>query len=146
MKIFKIIMAIVLSLVAVIYFLLPKFTSITKADRDTSAVQMLRTMHNAQAQFKAMRGRFGTLRELADGGLLTPRAADGEPISGYVYSDANTSTESYCICANRANANVGKRDFNIIEDGEIRYHESETRGSAICGKGISLTAEILGSQ
>lgn len=139
MKMFKIITAIILSLMAVIYFLLPKLTSITKADCDTSVVQMLRTMHNAQAQFKSMRGRFGTLRELADGGLMVPRVADGEPISGYVYSDANTSTESYCICANRANTNVGNRDYNIVEDGEVRYQQSKTLSSAVCGKGNLLS-------
>jgi hypothetical protein len=141
MKMFKIISAIVIGLVAAIYLSLPFVTEIHQYDRDTAVVSSLRTIHNAQARFKAIRGRFGTLKELADTGLIGPNFAAGKPISQFVYADAAVSSDSYCVCANRANDKAGKRDFNIVEDGEIRYHESETKGSAICGKGQSLTQE-----
>lgn len=141
MKMFKLISAIVVGLVAAIYFSLPFVTEIHQSDRDTAVVSSLRTIHNAQDQFKASKGRFGTLKELADTGLIGPNYAAGKPISQFVYKDAAVSSDSYCVYANRANDNAGKRDFNLVEDGEIRYHESETKGSAICDKGQSLTRE-----
>lgn len=140
MKMFKIITAIVLGLIAAIILLLPRFTSDHPLARETAVVSVLRTVHNSQAQYKAIKGRFGTLKELADMDLIEPNYAAGKPISQFVYTDAAMpSSETYCVCANRMHDKTGKRDFNIIEDGEIRYHESETIGSAICGKGQSLT-------
>lgn len=139
MKMFKIISVIVLGLIAAIYVSLPLFTEIHNRDSDTAVVSSLRTIHNAQAQFKAIKGRFGTLKELADMGLIGPNYAAGKPISQFVYADAAVSSDSYCVCANRTNDKAGKRDFNIIEDGEIRYQESKTKGSAVCGKGTRLS-------
>lgn len=80
-------------------------------------------------------------------GLIGPNYAAGNPISQFVYTDAvMPSSETYCVCANRIHDKAGERDFNIIADGEIRYQVSKMLGSAACGKGISLTAEILGRQ
>lgn len=142
MKMFRVCLVIVLALMAVAICLRPLVSTVTRHDRDTSVVSSLRTIHNAQAQFKAIRGRFGTLKELADIGLIGQNFAAGTSVAQYVYTDVAVSSESYCVCANRANDKAGKRDFNIIEDGEVRYHESETKDSAICGKGKSLTVSL----
>src|SRR5581483_10694950 len=103
MKLFLIIAAIVLLLTAVVIAVLPKFTKIHKYDRGTAAVQTLRSIHNSQAQFRASKGRFGTLKELAGMGLIPPRVLQGIPISGYIYSEANVSADTYCVCAKPAN-------------------------------------------
>lgn len=80
------------------------------------------------------------MKELADIGLIAPRFSDGIPLTGYIYSDANVSADTYCIRAKPANDKVGTREFNIIEDGEVRYHEAEIGSAVLCGEGISLTA------
>lgn len=143
MKMFKIISAIVLGLVAAVILFLPQFTKHEHPlAYQVAAISTLRTIHNSQAQFKAINGRFGSLKELVDMGLIGPNYAAGKPISQFIYTDASVSLDSYCVCANRVNDKAGNRDFNIIEDGEIRFHESETKSSAICGKGQSLTREL----
>lgn len=106
-----------------------------------AVIQLLRFLHNAQAEFQASKGRFGTLQELASVGLIDPHYASGKPVAGFVYSD-EISAQTCCIKANRWNDSVGPRDFNVIEDGEIRYVESKTLGSAVCGQGTSLRESV----
>lgn len=146
MKMLRVVTVIVMALMAVVISLRPLVKTVIRHDRDTNVVSTLRTMHNAQAQFKAMKERFGTLKELADGDLIGPNYIIGKPVNRFIYTDANVSATTYCICANRTNDQAGNRDFNIIEDGEIRYHESETKGSAICGKGSSLSEGAEGKR
>jgi hypothetical protein len=141
MKLFWIIAAMVLLLTVVVIGVLPKFTEIHKYDQGTAAVQTLRSIHNSQAQFRESKGRFGALKELAGMGLIPPRILQGIPISGYIYSEANVSADAYCIRAKPANDKVGTREFNIIEDGQVRYQEVKMGNTVACGEGISLTSD-----
>lgn len=134
---------IVLVLVAVT-FLLPVLmmfprTECVLVSPEGRVIATLRSLHNVQAEFQASKERFGTLQELASMGLIDSRYASGQPVAGFVYSD-EISAQTYCIKANRSKDSVRSGDFNVIEDGEIRYVESTTLGSAVCGKGALLRA------
>jgi len=97
--------------------------------RDTAALNVLRSVHKGQADFIQLKGRFGTLKELADSGLIEKEYALGKPISGYIYSDTDISSDTYCVHADRESGNSGYGDYNIMESGEIRYIRSETNGT-----------------
>jgi hypothetical protein len=113
-----------------------------KLGRQTAAVQSLRTIHNAQAEYLKIHNRLGTLNQLATAGLIGERYANGQPVSGYIYSEADISAETYCVQATRVNHRkwlpilwpltesenhqTAYRDFIICEDGTIRSRESVT--------------------
>ncbi len=78
-----------------------------KLGRQTAALNSLRTIHNIQAEFKAMNSRFATLRELAESGLIDQPYADGSVIRGFVYSSSNVSAETYCVHADRVCDSTG---------------------------------------
>ena len=122
-----------------ITFVLPELLTPPRTPPPRAAIQSLRTLHRAQVEFKAMKGRFGTLQELAVTGLAASIYAEGIAINRFVFSDANISAETYCIKANRWKDSAGSRDFNVIEDGEVRYVESKTLGSVVCGQGVLLS-------
>lgn len=92
--------------------------------RETAAIQTLRSIHNNQAQYQAMKGRFGTLKDLNNVGLIEEVYASGRTISGYQYSSSNITTDTYCVRAYRADPKCHSRDFIVCEDGEIRYVEA----------------------
>jgi hypothetical protein len=87
------------------------------------------TIHRGQAEFLRLKGRLGTLKELADSGLIEKEYAAGKPINGYIYSETGLSSDTYCVHADRESGKSGYRDYNITESGEIRYIESETNGT-----------------
>lgn len=109
--------------------------------RETAAIQTLRSIHNNQAQFQAMKDRFGTLEELADLGLLEEAYKKGQPISGYIYSSANVTAETYCVRAYRFHQRCGSRDFIVCEDGDIRYAESPSIKVLNHGEGSLLSGQ-----
>ena len=86
-----------------------------------------------------MKGSFGTLKELAESGLIGSNYALDNPIAGYVYSSVDTTPESYCVRAIGVDEKRDKRDFNITGEGLVRYHETKESNTAACGKGLSLT-------
>src|SRR5262245_36793445 len=105
----------------------PKLLKSLEAGRESAAIQSLRTVHQGQAAFQAQKQRFATLKELSEAGQLEANFANGAPISGYTYTSAPEVTQdSYCVQATRQAASTASRDFNVIEDGTIRYIESKT--------------------
>jgi hypothetical protein len=110
-----------------------------KLGRQTAALNSLRTIHNTQAEFKAVNSRFATLRELAESGLIDQPYADGSVIRGFVYSSSDVSAETYCVHADRVCDSTGYRDYVVCEDGAIRYVESATRGTVRRGEGTPLS-------
>jgi hypothetical protein len=94
--------------------------------RDTAAIEALRTIHMGQGEFLRLKGRLGTLKELADAGLIEKKYATGKPVYGYIYSETDLSPDTYCVHADRESGKSGYRDYNVTESGEIRYIESET--------------------
>jgi hypothetical protein len=89
------------------------------------------TIHRGQAEFLRLKGRLGTLKELADSGLIEKQYAMGKQIHGYIYSETDLSSDTYCVYADRESGKSGYRDYNVSESGEIRYIESETTGTML---------------
>jgi len=82
---------------------LPSCGMIKGHPRESAAIQTLRTIHNYQAQYLTIHSRFATLEELAESLMIDAVYASGRPISGYVYSSSDTTAETYCVHADRAN-------------------------------------------
>lgn len=104
----------------------PKLQEYLKLGRETAAINSLRTVHQNQAQYSAMKGKFGTLQELNQSGLIDAGYANGSAISGYVYTSPEADADKYCVQATRQAATTAYKDFNVIEDGTIRQVESKT--------------------
>src|SRR5262249_43035223 len=92
--------------------------------KESSPIQTLRTIHYCQATFQATKQRFGTLKELSEAGCIDSSYANGSPVSGYIYTSIEVTQDSYCVQATRQAPSTSSRDFNVIEDGAIRYVES----------------------
>jgi hypothetical protein len=112
----------------------------TKICRECAPTQTLRTIHNSQAQFQATKQRFGTLKELNEAGQIDSSYANGIPVYGYIYTSSDTTAETYCVHADRANDKCGSRDFIVCEDGIIRFIESENKGAVRRGEGKPIGA------
>jgi hypothetical protein len=120
---------------------LPSFSIyLTHHCRESAPTQTLRTIHNSQAQFQAAKQRVGTLKELNEAGQIDSSYANGSSVYGYIYSSSNTTAETYCVHADRANDKCGSRDFIVCEDGIIRFIESETKGTVRRGEGQPIGA------
>lgn len=118
---------------------LPKLQANLKLGRETAAVSSLRTIHSAQAQFNAMKGRFGSLKELADAGLVGANFASGSPVSQYRYTSTDAEADKYCIQATRISPGAADHDYNVIEDGTIRALESKTVNALPHGEGVPIS-------
>jgi len=102
---------------------------------DHLAVRNLYDIHSAQGQFKSSKGRHGTLKELAEAGLIEPHfAGDQKPLK-YSYWISDLSSESFCVHADRKSWIAGYHDFNMSEDGILHFQKSETIGSIPRGQG-----------
>src|SRR6185295_16554716 len=116
---------------------LPRLQDNLKLGRQTAAVQSLRTIHNAEAQFNALQGRFGSLKEMAEKNLIGANFASGNPVSQYRYASPVAEADKYCVQATRQGPGAGHIDFNVIEDGQIRFIESTTVNPVPPGEGLS---------
>src|SRR5262245_47589659 len=118
----------------------PKLLKNLETGRESAAIQTLRTVHNNQAQYSATKGRFGTLKELSEAGYIDSNYSSGSAVSGYVYQSAAEATQDqYCVQATRQAASTASRDFNVIEDGTIRWIESKTPNPIAHGEGTPLS-------
>lgn len=118
----------------------PKLLENLRTGRESSALQTLRTVHNSQAQFQATKQRFGTLKELNEAGYIDSTFAAGGAVSGYVYTSASETTQDrYCVQATRQAASTASRDFNVTEDGSIRFVESKSPSPVAHGSGTPLS-------
>lgn len=123
---------------------LPQLEKNLKLGRQTAAVQSLRTIHNAEAQFNALQGRFGSLKEMAEKGLIGANFASGNPVTQYRYTSPIAEADKYCVQATRQGSGAGYKDFNVIEDGQIRFIESTTVNPVPPGEGSPIS-DVEGS-
>lgn len=123
----------------------PKLLRSLETGRETGVIQTLRAIRDDQAQFHVKKQRFGTLKELADEGLIDGSYASGSAVSGYIYTSTEATPDQYCIQATRQSGTTASRDFNIIEDGTIRYVESKSPGPIPHGGGTPLSDVSPGS-
>jgi len=120
----------------------PKLLKNLETGRESGAIQTLRTIHNSQAQYQAVKQRFGTLKELNEAGYIDSNYANNNAVSGYVYtSDAEATQDKYCVQATRQAASTASRDFNVIEDGTIRSIESKSPRAVAHGEGTPLSGQ-----
>ena len=118
---------------------LPKLQQNLKIGRETAAIKSLQTIHTNQAQFSAMKGRFGSLKELNEIGLLDANYASGTAVNGYIYTSTESTQDVYCVQATRQSPTTADKDYSVIEDGTIRYVESKSPSPIPHGEGRSLS-------
>lgn len=124
---------------------IPNLLRYLKHSRETAAIETLQNIHKSQAQFNGTRGRFATLKELADDDLLEKSYASGLPINGFIYTDSDVTADTYCVHADRQSDSTANRDFNITERGEVRYVESKTKATVARGEGTPLATASTGA-
>jgi prepilin-type N-terminal cleavage/methylation domain-containing protein len=117
----------------------PKLLNYLKIGRETATINSLRTIHQNQATYNATKARFGSLKELQEFGLLDPNYANGLGVSQYVYNSTEATPDKYCVQATRQSEGAGNRDFNVIEDGTIRYTEVKSPAPIPHGEGTPLS-------
>jgi hypothetical protein len=122
--------------------LVPKGLDSLRSGRETATLSSLGIIYLSQAQYSAMRGRFGDLKELAEAGLIDQSYANGSVINGYVYSSSIVSNETFCVHAVRTSDSVARRDYVICENGIIRFVESRTPGLVKRGEGSELGSSV----
>ena len=124
----------------------PKFLRTLEAGRESAAIQTLKTIHNSQAQYQASKQRFGTLKELNEAGQIDSNYANGSPVSGYIYqSGPEVTQDKYCVQATRQAASTASRDFNVTEEGTVRFVESKTPNPIPHGEGTPLAGAGAGT-
>jgi Tfp pilus assembly protein PilE len=137
--------AVSLVLVAVFAILafvaMPRLLEGMEIARESAAIEHLRTIHYSQARFYGAKQRFGTLKELNETGYLDSRYVNGNPVDGYIYtSAAEVTQDTYCVQATRQAPSTASRDFNVTEDGAIRFIQSKNPSPVPHGEGTSLAA------
>ena len=123
----------------------PKLLNYLKLGRETATINSLRTINQNEAQYHAMRSRFGSLKELQEGGMVDANFANGVGVSGYIYNSTEATADKYCVQATRQAATTANRDFNVIEDGTIRYIEVKTPAPIAHGEGSPLSETGTGA-
>lgn len=123
---------------------LPRLQENLKLGKQTAAINTLRTIHQNEAQFNAMKGKFGNLQDLAQAQLIDGNYASGTAINGYAYTSPVADADKYCVQATRQAASTAYRDFNVIEDGTIRFSETKTPSPVAHGEGTSLAGGEAG--
>ena len=113
----------------------PKLLDNIRLGRETATLESLRTIHNNQAHYSALKGKFGSLKELSDAGLVDANYGSGTAVSGYVYQSTEATPDQYCVQATRQSPSTAYKDFNIIEDGTIRFVESKSPSPIPHGEG-----------
>lgn len=117
----------------------PQVLKNIKAGREAAAAQSLRTIHSAQTTFNARKGRFGTLKELADDEAVAAHFAGGAAIKEYVYTDGLPEPSgTYCVQATRKSDGSAWSDFNITEKGEVFFLKAPTKSPLPYGEGQPL--------
>ncbi len=133
---------IVISIIGIIAAVaIPSLQNYLKTGRETGAIQSLRSIHNSQAKYNSLKNKYATLSELVEIGDLTDKTyGSGKPVSQYIYSDSDIGVDTYCVHADRQSNGSGTRDFNITEDGVVRFIESKTKGTVARGEGTPISS------
>jgi len=130
----------IISLVLLVFaaILLPRWQIDEHIGSEAAAVQSLKTIHAAEETFKSNKGRYGTLRELADAKLIDRIYASRRAVNKYIFSDSDVSAATFCIHADREKSSTSYRDFNITESGDVCYIKSKNKGTVPRGEGTTI--------
>lgn len=116
----------------------PKLLENLKVGRETATINSLRTIHQNESLYNTMKGKFATLKELNEAQLIDSNYSSGNPVSGYVYTATEATPDQYCVQATRSSPNTAYKDYNVIEDGTIRFNESKTPNPLPRGEGAPI--------
>ncbi|HZS04863.1 MAG TPA: hypothetical protein VFD58_08525 [Blastocatellia bacterium] len=138
----------IISLVLLVFaaILLPGWQSDDNMGSEAAAVQSLKTIHATEETFKSSKGRYGTLRELADARLIDRIYVSGRAVNKYIFSDSDVSADTFCIHADREKSSASYRDFNITESGDVYYIKSKNKGTVPWGEGTPILRDDGSSQ
>jgi prepilin-type N-terminal cleavage/methylation domain-containing protein len=117
----------------------PKLINYLKTGRETAAVESLRSIHNSQTLYASTKGGFGTLKALAERGMIDKTYASGKAINHYIYTDSDVAADAYCVHADRMSDGSAYKDFNITEDGIVHFIESPAKGTVPRGQGTPIS-------
>ena len=118
----------------------PKLLENLKVGRETATINSLRTLHQNESLYNTMKGKFASLKELNEAALIDSNYSSGNPVSGYIYTSTEATPDQYCVQATRSSPNTAYKDFNVIEDGTIRYVESKSPNPVPRGEGTPIGA------
>ncbi len=118
---------------------IPKLQAFLKQGRETATISSLQEIHKAEASYYSRKNKFTNLNDLVTEGLLNKNYGEGKAISGYTYTSADVTTNTFTIHADRTSDGDGYSDFNITETGDVYKIENKTKGSVPRGQGQLLT-------
>ncbi len=114
---------------------IPQLNAYLKRGRETAAIESLREIHRAQAQYYSAKGKFTSLNDLVESEMLGRKYGEGRTISGYTYTSTDVSPNTFTIHADRFSDGDGYNDFNVTEKGDIYQIENKTKGTVARGQG-----------
>jgi prepilin-type N-terminal cleavage/methylation domain-containing protein len=117
---------------------IPNLLSARKSANESSAVGTLRTCGSAEVTYANNNNTYGTLAQLNTAGLVDSAVSGGSAKSGYAYTDAGITTSTFCIQATRSGAGSGDKDFNVVEDGVVRFVAGATPAAVAAGSGAPI--------
>jgi hypothetical protein len=101
---------------------------VLRVGRQKAAISQLYKIREAQEQTKTSHGRYGTLVELAEAGLLDAGIAWGSN-SYFRYWVSDLTPTTFCAHADRQSAQAGNCDFNLCEDAVLSSRCDKKLGS-----------------
>jgi type II secretory pathway pseudopilin PulG len=117
----------------------PKLLENIKLGRQTATMESLKTIHQGEVMYHTRTGKFGTLKELHEAALIEANYASGAAVSGYIFTSTSATADQYCVQATRQSPSTAYRDFNVTEEGAIRYVETKTPAPIPHGEGVPLS-------
>lgn len=117
---------------------IPNLLKARKAANESSAVGTLRTCASAEVTYANNNNTYGTLKMLNQAGLVDSAVASGSEKSGYEYRSTGVTTSAFCIQATRSGVGSGDKDFNVIEDGVVRFITASIPTELASGSGLPI--------
>lgn len=122
-------------LIAGIVFGVFTFNRIEARNLEWKVIRNLYRIYDGEENFKVIRGRYGTLKELAEANLIDPSFAGDQNEFKYRYWISDLSPSTFCLHADRKSLIPSNKDFNMSEDGITRFIRSWNLGSVQRGQG-----------
>lgn len=103
-------------------------TDVLRAGKDAAVILDLRSLHTVQTQFLIKNGRYGTLEELRDAGLIDSHLAAGRKHS-YVITIVSADARGYVLRADPdAENKLSYRHYYMDQTGLVRLNHSRPAG------------------
>ncbi len=120
-------LAIVIAVIAIILaMVVPALMSSRKHANETAAIANLRTVSQAQLQYRTQYGSYAELEELSDVSLVDSGFSDAERQGYRFVSSGSQGSTTWAMLAEPVDPGVsGDRYFFIDESGVIRFREGE---------------------